>query len=367
MYTYNNQFIGIFFLELSQIRDNVNAIDATIKLGGENYVFWGGREGYQSIYNTDMKRELDHLGQFFHMAVDYAKEIGFTGQFLIEPKPKEPTKHQYDSDAAACLNFLRAYDLLDYFKLNIETNHATLAGHSSAHDLQMAADAGAVNGTAFSAVENLVAGDLGDTFTFGGALSGTAEGGAGDDTFTLNAGGSANLIDGDCKRGIGVDLDVGSVGTLSSRHDFVPGQAIVSFREVEASTERAMAMGMTLSGGGNNREMLLTFDETDTQAEVYRALGVNGRPDSPHASVEESMARKLNTLNIIKSLRKGRMSDPLIPTTFSSIAKQCPTTSIIPFNGIIPRSTCPWPGTTCRTIPARARSWRSPIPRRRRW
>lgn len=120
------------------------ALEVTHRLGGENYVFWGGREGYQSIYNTDMKRELDHLGQFFHMAVDYAKEIGFTGQFLIEPKPKEPTKHQYDSDAAACLNFLRAYDLMDHFKLNIETNHATLAGHSMMHELEYAGMQGAL-------------------------------------------------------------------------------------------------------------------------------------------------------------------------------------------------------------------------------
>ena len=120
------------------------AIEVTHRLGGENYVFWGGREGYQSIYNTDMKRELDHLGQFFHMAVDYAKEIGFTGQFLIEPKPKEPTKHQYDSDAAACLNFLRNYDLMDHFKLNIETNHATLAGHSMMHELEYAGMQGAL-------------------------------------------------------------------------------------------------------------------------------------------------------------------------------------------------------------------------------
>jgi xylose isomerase len=114
------------------------AMEVTKELGGENYVFWGGREGYQNLYNTDMKRELDHLGQFFHMAVDYAKEIGFTGTFLIEPKPKEPTKHQYDSDAAACINFLRAYNLTDYFKLNIETNHATLAGHTMMHELDYA-------------------------------------------------------------------------------------------------------------------------------------------------------------------------------------------------------------------------------------
>jgi len=120
------------------------ALEVTLELGGVNYVFWGGREGYQNLYNTDMKRELDHLGRFLHLAVDYAKEIGFTGQFLIEPKPKEPTKHQYDSDAAACLNFLRAYDLLDDFKLNIETNHATLAGHTMMHELEYAGMQGAL-------------------------------------------------------------------------------------------------------------------------------------------------------------------------------------------------------------------------------
>lgn len=113
-------------------------LEVTKRLGGENYVFWGGREGYQNLYNTDMKRELDNLGRFFHLAVDYAKEIGFKGPFLIEPKPKEPTKHQYDSDAAACINFLRAYDLMDHFKLNIETNHATLAGHTMMHELDYA-------------------------------------------------------------------------------------------------------------------------------------------------------------------------------------------------------------------------------------
>lgn len=120
------------------------AMEVTHRLGGENYVFWGGREGYQCLYNTDMKRELDHLARFFHMAVDYAKKIGFKGQFLIEPKPKEPTKHQYDSDAAACLNFLRAYDLLPYFKLNLETNHATLAGHTMMHELDYSGMQGAL-------------------------------------------------------------------------------------------------------------------------------------------------------------------------------------------------------------------------------
>ena len=119
-------------------------LEVTNELGGVNYVFWGGREGYQNLLNTDLKRELDHMGRFMHLAVDYAKQIGFTGQFLIEPKPKEPTKHQYDSDAAACINFLRAYDLMDSFKLNIETNHATLAGHTMMHELDYAGHQGAL-------------------------------------------------------------------------------------------------------------------------------------------------------------------------------------------------------------------------------
>jgi xylose isomerase len=112
------------------------AIEVTHELGGENYVFWGGREGYHNLFNTDMKRELDHLASFMHMANDHAKSIGFTGQFLFEPKPKEPTKHQYDFDAAACLNFIRSYGLEDVVKLNIETNHATLAGHTMMHELE---------------------------------------------------------------------------------------------------------------------------------------------------------------------------------------------------------------------------------------
>ncbi len=119
-------------------------LEVTKELGGTNYVFWGGREGYQNLYNTNMKREMDHMARFMHMAVDHAKEIGFTGQFLIEPKPKEPTKHQYDSDAAACINYLRAYDLMDAFKLNIETNHATLAGHTMMHELEYAGMQGAL-------------------------------------------------------------------------------------------------------------------------------------------------------------------------------------------------------------------------------
>jgi xylose isomerase len=120
------------------------ALEITHELGGAGYVFWGGREGYQTLWNTDMKRELEHLARFLHMAVDYAKSIGFAGQFYIEPKPHEPTKHQYDSDSAACLNFLRQYDLLPHLKLNIETNHATLAGHTMQHELEVAGSAGAL-------------------------------------------------------------------------------------------------------------------------------------------------------------------------------------------------------------------------------
>jgi len=119
-----------------------NALDATKELGGENYVFWGGREGYETLLNTDMKREQEQMARFLHMVVDYKRAIGFEGQFLIEPKPAEPTKHQYDSDAAATLNFLRQYGLLEHFKLNIEANHATLAGHSFEHELAVASAAG---------------------------------------------------------------------------------------------------------------------------------------------------------------------------------------------------------------------------------
>jgi xylose isomerase len=113
-------------------------LEVTLELGGENYVFWGGREGYQNLLNTDMKREMDHLASFFHMALEYSQAIGFQGTFLMEPKPKEPTKHQYDFDAAACINFLRSYGLEERFKLNLETNHATLAGHTMQHELEYA-------------------------------------------------------------------------------------------------------------------------------------------------------------------------------------------------------------------------------------
>jgi xylose isomerase len=119
-----------------------NALDATIALGGENYVFWGGREGYMTLLNTDMKREQEHLAMFLTMARDYARKNGFQGTFLIEPKPMEPTKHQYDYDVATVIGFLRHFGLEKDFKLNIEVNHATLAGHTFQHELQVAADAG---------------------------------------------------------------------------------------------------------------------------------------------------------------------------------------------------------------------------------
>jgi xylose isomerase len=119
-----------------------NALDATIALGAKNYVFWGGREGYISLLNTNMKKELDHMAQFLSMARDYARSNGFTGTFLVEPKPMEPTKHQYDYDSATVIAFLREYGLDKDFKLNIEVNHATLAGHTFQHELQLAVNAG---------------------------------------------------------------------------------------------------------------------------------------------------------------------------------------------------------------------------------
>jgi xylose isomerase len=131
----------VFAFAAAQVK---KAMEITHDLGGAGYVFWGGREGYSTLLNTDMKRELDHLAKFLHLAVAYKKTLGFKGQFYIEPKPMEPTKHQYDSDAAACLNFLRQYGLLDHLKLNLETNHATLAGHSMQHELETAGGAGAL-------------------------------------------------------------------------------------------------------------------------------------------------------------------------------------------------------------------------------
>ncbi len=131
----------VFCFAAAQVK---KAMEWTHELGGAGYVFWGGREGYSTLLNTDMRREMDHLGRFMHMAVDYKKKLGFKGPFFIEPKPKEPTRHQYDSDAAACLNFLREYDLLPHFQLNIEVNHAWLAGKTMEHELEVAGAAGAL-------------------------------------------------------------------------------------------------------------------------------------------------------------------------------------------------------------------------------
>jgi xylose isomerase len=129
----------VFAYAAAQVK---KALEVTLELGGENYVFWGGREGYETLLNTDLRREQEHLAAFLHMAVDYARRIGFKGQFLIEPKPKEPTKHQYDFDVASGIAFLRTFGLEDHFKFNIETNHATLAGHTFQHEIEVAAAQG---------------------------------------------------------------------------------------------------------------------------------------------------------------------------------------------------------------------------------
>ncbi len=129
----------VFAYAAAQVK---KALEITKRLDGAGYTFWGGREGYETLLNTDMKLEQDNFARLLHMAVDYAKEIGFTGQFYIEPKPKEPTKHQYDYDSATVISFLRAYGLVDHFKLNIETNHATLSGHTLQHELRIAFDQG---------------------------------------------------------------------------------------------------------------------------------------------------------------------------------------------------------------------------------
>ena len=134
-----NPDFGVVAYAASQLKD---AIDATIELGGRGYVFWGGREGYMSLLNSDMKRETEHMARFLSMARDYARSNGFDGTFFIEPKPMEPSKHQYDYDAATVIGFLERYGLADDFKINLETNHATLAGHTMEHEMQVAADAG---------------------------------------------------------------------------------------------------------------------------------------------------------------------------------------------------------------------------------
>lgn len=133
--------LGVYTFAAAQVK---KALEATHELGGEGYTFWGGREGYATLINTDLKRERDNLAAFLHMAVAYKKKIGFQGQFYIEPKPQEPTTHQYDSDSATCLNFLREFGLLEHFKLNLETNHATLAGKTMLHEMRVAREAGAL-------------------------------------------------------------------------------------------------------------------------------------------------------------------------------------------------------------------------------
>ncbi len=137
-----------------------HSLEIAKRLGAENYVFWGGREGYENLWNTDLKREQDHIAKFFHMAVDYAAEIGLEAQFLIEPKPKEPTTHQYDFDAATAIAFLRTYDLVDHFKLNLEGNHANLAGHSYQHEIRVARAAGLLGSLDANQGDKLIGWDM---------------------------------------------------------------------------------------------------------------------------------------------------------------------------------------------------------------
>ena len=146
----------VFAYAAAQVK---KALEVTHRLGGEGYTFWGGREGYATLWNTNMKRELDHLARLLHLAVDHKKKIGFNGPFYIEPKPREPSTHQYDSHAAACLNFLREYGLMEHFKLNLETNHATLAGHTMRHEMQVAAAAGALGSVDANTGDELIGWD----------------------------------------------------------------------------------------------------------------------------------------------------------------------------------------------------------------
>ncbi|MCP5539407.1 MAG: xylose isomerase [Akkermansiaceae bacterium] len=149
-------YADVFAYAAAQVK---KAIEVTHRLGGQGYTFWGGREGYATLWNTDLKRELDHLARFLHMAVDYKKKIGFEGQFYIEPKPREPSTHQYDSDAAACLNFLREHGLKDHLKLNLETNHATLAGHSMMHEMEVALAGGVLGSVDANTGDELIGWD----------------------------------------------------------------------------------------------------------------------------------------------------------------------------------------------------------------
>ena len=137
-----------------------HSLEIAKRLGAENYVFWGGREGYENLWNTQMKREQEHMAKFFHMCHDYAKEIGLDAQFLIEPKAKEPTMFQYDFDAATAINFLRTYDLMDVFKLNLEGNHANLAGHTSQHEIRTAREAGVLGSLDANQGDKLIGWDM---------------------------------------------------------------------------------------------------------------------------------------------------------------------------------------------------------------
>lgn len=137
-----------------------HSLEIAKRLGAEDYVFWGGREGYENLWNTDLKREQDHIARFFHMCVDYAKEIGLDAQFLIEPKPKEPTTHQYDFDAATSIAFLQTYDLADHFKLNLEGNHANLAGHTYQHEIRVARAAGMLGSLDANQGDKLIGWDI---------------------------------------------------------------------------------------------------------------------------------------------------------------------------------------------------------------
>ncbi|MEO0414713.1 MAG: xylose isomerase, partial [Verrucomicrobiota bacterium] len=149
-------YADVFAYGAAQVK---KAMEVTHRLGGEGYVFWGGREGYATLYNTDMKRELDHLAALLHMAVKYKKEIGFEGDLYIEPKPREPSTHQYDSDSAACLNFLREHGLYGEITLNLETNHATLAGHTMMHEMEVAIAANALGSVDANTGDELIGWD----------------------------------------------------------------------------------------------------------------------------------------------------------------------------------------------------------------
>ncbi|RLP09592.1 xylose isomerase [Propionibacterium australiense] len=150
-------FAEIYAYAAGQLK---HSLEISKRLGAENYVFWGGREGYENLWNTDLKREQDHLAHFFHMCVDYAREIGLNAQFLIEPKPKEPTTHQYDFDAATAIAFLQSYDLAADFKLNLEGNHANLAGHTYVHEIRVARAAGMLGSLDANQGDKLIGWDM---------------------------------------------------------------------------------------------------------------------------------------------------------------------------------------------------------------